>query len=161
MSTHMQTAFAALGRMQSEVTIQPLHPGASAGQRLFFYKRLANEISPYAEEFELEVKKSEEAARLLNKTIFNIVDMLKDPQIRGTTDYDENVHRLRRIAQRWCSERLGDIDKMRSQASQLGRLSRDLRSPFSAIERGFDSLDAISAAGRGLGCRPPKNSLTD
>ncbi|MDT5303793.1 MAG: hypothetical protein QOG79_7217 [Mycobacterium sp.] len=95
MTTHMQDAYAVLKRMQSEVTIEPLHPQASAGQRLFFFKRVAKEITPYAEEFEREAKQSEEAARLLNKTIFNLVDLLSDPQMRQRTDFDENVVSVR------------------------------------------------------------------
>lgn len=142
MAAHMQEAFAALNRMQKEVSIQPLHPGASAGQKLFYFKRVAKEISPYADEFERKAKQSEEAARLLNKTIFDTVDLLSDPRIRETTDYEENIDSLREVPAKVQSI-LGNIDGIRSQVSQFGRMSRDLRIPFSALERGFDSLDAI------------------
>jgi hypothetical protein len=141
-STHLQGAFAALGRMRTEVSIEPLHPGASPGQRLFFFKRVAKEISPYAEEFERNAKQAEEAARLMNKTIFNMIALLADPRIRTMNDWDETVDQLRQVPAQ-VQEQLGAIDSARSQVSTLGRLSRDLRVPFSAIERGFDSVDAI------------------
>jgi hypothetical protein len=142
MNSNMQEAFGGLEKMRREVVIEPLHPSASAGQRLFFFKRVANEIEPYAEEFERKAKQSEEAARLLNVTMFNLVDVLSDPQIRQHTDYAEQVGRLREVPS-MVQARLTQIDTMRSQVSKLGRMSRDLRVPFSAFERGFDSLDAI------------------
>lgn len=143
MSSHMQAAFDAIREMQTTTTtIEPIHPNASAGQRLFFYKRVANEITPYAERFEREANEAEDVARLLDKTIFDIADILKDPHLRRATDYDQNLDRLNELPA-VVRAQLGDINTVRSQVSRLGRLSRDLRPPVAAMERGFDSLDAI------------------
>lgn len=143
MSMHMQAAYAALQGMQSSTAaIEPLHPNASAGQRLFFYKRVANEITPYASEFENEAEAAEEVARHLDKTIFDIADILKDPTLRGATDYNQSLEQLNALPAA-VRKQLGDINAVRSAVSRMGRVSRDLRPPVAAMERGFDSLDAI------------------
>lgn len=141
-SDYLQEAINTLQSMQNEISVLPLHPQASAGQRLFYFKRLAKEMTPYAEQFERKAKQSEEQARLLNKVIFGIVDLLADPKLRGQTDFNENVGRFRELPAT-VEEKFGDLDRLRDQITQIGRMSRDLRVPLSAIERGFDSLDAI------------------
>jgi hypothetical protein len=154
MQTHMQAAYAALaaaarhsrsirGTGTASTTIDPLQPNASAGQRIVFYKKVAEEITPYAEEFEREAQKLEETARLRNRTIFNIADILKDPQSPGAADYDQYLdHLLYELL--GVRDRLGALAMLVSDMSQLARLSRDLRGPVAAIERGFDSMGAAS-----------------
>jgi hypothetical protein len=70
-TAHLQAAITALNTMQTEVAVDPLHPGASAGRRLVCFKRLTKQMTPYAERFERSAEQAEEAARLLNKTMFN------------------------------------------------------------------------------------------
>ncbi|VBA60545.1 hypothetical protein LAUMK191_05573 [Mycobacterium attenuatum] len=142
MTTLLQETVGALNSMRNNVSFEPLRNGASPGQRLFYTKRLANEMTPYAEDFERKAKQTEEAARLLNKTVFNTVDLLKAPQMPVSHDRDETLERLREVP-RTVQSQLAAINSARSQISAIGRLSRDLRVPFAAIERGFDSLDAI------------------
>ena len=56
------------------------------------------------------------------------------------TDF-ENLDQLRALPTQLAA-RLGDYNEQRSQISTISRMSRDLRVPMSAIERGFDSFDA-------------------
>jgi TIR domain len=140
---HLEKAMEALKKIPQEVSVEPLHPGASAGQKLFFFKRLANEISPYAEEFERSAKQAEEAARLMNQAVFNFIDILADPAVANELDREKlDLNRFRQVPAELAA-RLGDYNRLRAQTSRLGRMSRDLRVPLSAMERGFDSLDAI------------------
>jgi hypothetical protein len=70
-----------------------------------------------------------------------IADLLQDPQLRAITDVENIVH-ARQIPG-LLAEKFGNYNEHREQISAIGRMSRDLREPFSAIERGFDSMDAI------------------
>jgi hypothetical protein len=159
---HLQAAMTALSRMQREVTVDPIHPQASPGQRLSYFKRVARDIGPFADEFESEAKQAEEQARLLNKTMFKVIDLLSaDAELRKRTDLEENLDRLGELPNE-LAKKFGDYDKARTQVSAMGRMSRDLHVPMSAFERGFDSLDAIrqligdwAAALEGLAGNPP------
>lgn len=141
MNANLKEAFEALTRMQN-VKVEPLGPDVSNAQRLFAFKQLATEITPYTEEFELKAKKAEEYARLLSKNVFSFVDLLSDPQNQVRPDFSTNVELLRELPTK-VQQQLGGINRVRSQISAIGRLSRDLRAPFSALERGFDSIDAL------------------
>jgi hypothetical protein len=161
--THLNAAFAALNEMQQELAVEPLHQNASAGQRLFYFKRIAKDVMPYAQRFEVSAKQAEEAARLLNQTMFSVADLLADPDLGVATTDLENLDQLREVPGQ-LAQKFGDYNQYRSQIATLGRMSRDLRVPLSSFERGFDSFDAIMelikdwiAAFDDLGDDPPDN----
>ena len=138
----LTTGFQALQDMQTEVLQpDPLHPNASTGQRLFYFKRIAKDMGPYVQKFEQSLKEAEDEARRLNDTMFEFIDLLQDPVLRKMTDI-ENVSQARRIPT-ILAEKFGDYGQFRDQISAIGRMSRDLSVPMSSIERGFDSMDTI------------------
>ncbi|OBJ50555.1 toll/interleukin-1 receptor domain-containing protein [Mycobacterium sp. 1423905.2] len=142
MLTLLQQAADEITAMKDGVSVEPLDQSATNSQRLFAMRHLANEMTPYAERFEAKAKQAEEAARLLNKSIFSAIDLLSLPQMVVGANQIESFERLREVPAQ-VQGQLGQIVTVRAQVSMIGRLSRDLRAPFSSIERGFDSLDAI------------------
>ena len=160
---HLTRGFLKLREMTTNVIQDsPLHPSASAGQRLFYYKRIAKEMTPYVDHFEHAVKEAENDARQLNDTMFQFTELLHDPELRNAVDI-ENVGRVKEIPKA-LAEKFGDYNSYRVKLSAVGRMSRDLRVPFSAIERGFDSMDEImelvsdwTTAMESLGDLPPSN----
>lgn len=138
----LTTGFEALQLMQTEVLApDPLHSNASAGQRLFYYKRIAKDMGPYVQKFEQSLKEAEHEARRLNNTMFEFIDLLQDPVLRTMTDVG-NVAGAQRIPA-ILAEKFGDYGQFRGHISAIGRMSRDLSVPMSSIERGFDSMDTI------------------
>ena len=142
---HVVAAVGTLGRMQREVSVDVLHRDASSGQRLFFLKRIAKEIAPFAAEFDAEAAQAEGQARLLNTSMFNVIDLLNaNPDIRETLSRADGFYKLRQLPA-LIHQIFGDVhyDSVKAQVLAMGRMSRDLRVPMSAIERGFDALDAV------------------
>lgn len=143
-AAHLTTGFQALHTMFAEVlTPNPMSPKASAGQRQFYFKRIAKEMAPFVAEFERSVKEAEDDARRLNDTMFMVVESLQEPTMRGAVDI-QNIGRVKEIPA-VLAEKFGNYGQYREQISAVGRMSRDLRAPFSAIDRAFDSLDEIMA----------------
>jgi hypothetical protein len=140
---HLTKAMTAVNEMPEKVSLAPLSAGATAAQRLIYSKRLASQMTPSAVEFEQSAKQAEEQARLLNTAMFNFLDILKDPVLSEQTDLENiDVDAIRRFPAE-LAEKFGNYNESRAQIAAFGRMSRDLRAPMSAIERGFDSLDAI------------------
>lgn len=139
---HLTTGFQAIRDLGPEVLqANPIHPNASTGQKMFYYKRIAKEMQPYADRFEQYVKQAAGDASELNDTMFEIVEMLRDPFMRQAVDI-ENFGRVKEIPAA-LADKFGNYAEYREQLSAIGRMSRDLRVPFSAIERAFDSMDEI------------------
>lgn len=139
---HVTNGFNQLSEMNLEVLQKnPLHPSASAGQRQFYFKRIANEITPYADEFETSIKAAADDASELNDTMLQIVEMLKDPSLRQMIN-TESIGQVKEIPATLAAK-FGDYQKSRVQISAVGRMSRDLRPPFASIERAYDSMDEI------------------
>lgn len=142
---HIVAAVETLGRMQREVSVDSLHRDASSGQRLFFLKRVAKEIAPFAAEFDTEAAQAEGQARLLNTSMFNLIDLLnEDEDIRETLSRADGFDKMSQLPA-LIHQIFGDVqyEKIKAQILAMGRMSRDLRVPMSAIERGFDALDAV------------------
>lgn len=135
-------AFSVINRMTREVSSQSVGPEVPAQQRLLALKQVANEITPYADEFEQKARAAEESARLMNKSAFTAFDLMENLGAPMTVKPDE-AETLRPLLNA-IIEKLSATPKMRSRMSMMGRLSRDLRVPFATIERGFDSLDAVA-----------------
>lgn len=148
-ATSLSQALDALNTIPRVGSLDPPHAHASTGQRLFFFKRIANEIWPYAQEFERKAKEAEESVQLLQHHVFDMLTLLSDADTELSVTLSdanselsgalENVGRVPETVR----TTLQDISNMRSQVSNLGRMSRDLRVPMSAVERGFDALDAV------------------
>ncbi|MEV0673364.1 toll/interleukin-1 receptor domain-containing protein [Mycobacterium sp. NPDC050441] len=139
---NLSTGFQAVRDMSTNVLQpNPLPPQASAGQRMFYFKRIAQEMQPYADRFEQYVERAASDASDLNDTMFQLAEMLRDPVLRQAVDI-ENIGRVKEIPAA-LAEKFGKYSEYRSQLSAIGRMSRDLRVPFSAIERAFDSMDEI------------------
>ncbi|OCB60084.1 hypothetical protein A5722_02365 [Mycobacterium vulneris] len=137
-----KNAIEVLKRLPEQVALDPIHPNATPGQKLFYFKRIASEMTPIADDFERTAKTAEETGRLLNKTLLEMVDILATPELQFAATMPENIDQFRELPSR-LSKSFGGYDKFKSQMSALGRMSRDLRIPISSIERGFDSLDVI------------------
>lgn len=157
----INAAMEVFNRIPQEVSTDALPPSASAHKRLLAFRKLADDITPYADEFERRAKQAEQSARLLNKTMFSVIHLMSDPIVRSTAIMDD-AGRFRALPEE-LAHKLSVAPTMRAQMSSIGRLSRDLRAPFAAIERGCDSLDAIveivaefSAALAKLADEPPE-----
>ncbi|MGA9674078.1 MAG: TIR domain-containing protein [Mycobacterium sp.] len=140
----LTTGFQALQEMQTQVLApDPLHPNASTGQRLFYFKRISKDMGPYVQKFEQSLKEAEDEARRLNDTMFKFIDILQDPVLRRVADIENmNVSQVRGLPA-LLAEKFGDYGQFRDQISAIGRMSRDLSVPMSSIDRGFDSMDTI------------------
>ncbi len=140
---HLQQAMGAFDTPPEVTSIQPLQPGATEAQKLFYYKRVAKELEPRAAEFEESAKRAEEEARLLGRAIFSCIDILTDPVLSKQVDRENlDLNGFREIPARLTAQ-FSNYDEIRTAVSTLGRMSRDMRGPVSAMERGFDSLNAI------------------
>lgn len=140
-TSNINKALAVLRRMTTEVSSETIGSPTTNKQRLLAFKRLAQEISPYVNEFERRARDAEEAARLLNATVFGLFDMIHGAGVAAQVSADD-ADQLRQMVD-LLSEKLSATPEMRAQMAGYGRLSRDLRAPFAAIDRGFDSFDAV------------------
>lgn len=141
-AAHLTSGFQALNALVDNVLKpNPLNAQATPGQRNFYFKRIANEMKPYVQQFETSIAAAEEDALHLNDLMYELVDLLQDPEMRAAIDL-QNVGRLKQLPAQLAVS-FGDYDSFRHQLSSLGRMSRDLREPLSAFERAFSAMDEI------------------
>jgi len=79
----------------------------------------------------------------MNEALFAIVDLVSTP---GGLDPGDrvpiNLGYVSELSAK-IANKFGAYDQSRAKISEFGRMSRDLSVPFSCVERGYDSLDAI------------------
>jgi hypothetical protein len=129
--------------LQSVVDVfnsEPLPTGASTGQRIIYLNATALRLHGPASEFEEAAIKLEATARSLNAVMFDFVDLLN--KLTLSQPLKLNLTTFRQIPTFWLQQ-FGRYDEARHLISQMSGMSRSLQHPMSAIERGFDSLDAV------------------
>jgi hypothetical protein len=124
-------------------TTKPPAPNASSGQKLTYLNRVSLQMLPSAEEFEAAAEQAETKTREMSDQVFIVFEFLKDPALAAQLQQTD-LTQLRQLPD-VLSSRFGNYDQARTQIAQLGRLSRSMTKPVSAMQRGFDSLDAIRA----------------
>ena len=131
----------ALKAVLSEITREPPPPNASAGQRLAYVNAISMRMREPAATFEAEAKTLENITRELTNIIMSVAEYMKDPIIAQSAKA-EDLSKLRDMGDKLVQE-FKKVDQARAMIVAVGRMSREMKEPISAVERGFDSFDAI------------------
>ncbi|CPW62379.1 toll/interleukin-1 receptor domain-containing protein [Mycobacteroides abscessus] len=142
LTSRINEAMNTLTTMTQEVSPASFAQNIAPQQRILSFRKLANDIVPYTEKFEQLTREAEESARQLSRTIFTLRDAVDaEPQLREQLAAIDTETLRTSLEQ--LSTKLRATPDQRAMFATFGRMSRDLRTPFAAIERGFDSFDAI------------------
>lgn len=140
---NLTVGFAAVQEMFEVAKNDPLHPSATTGQKNFYFKRIAAEMMPYATKFENSVRSAVNDASDLNDTMFDFIEIMRDPVLRkAAVASSADLGRVKEIPA-VLAAKFGNYEAARTQLSAIGRVSRDLRAPMLAIDRGFEGMDEI------------------
>jgi hypothetical protein len=139
----MQAALDALRDVLTPLQREQPPPNASPGQRLFHVNAVSQQMRQPAVDFEREARSLVQATRELTNVIMTVAEYFSDPLFSANVPKAAlDLSKLRLIPD-LVALKFGQYDVARNSVASLGRMSRQMKEPVSAVERGFDSLDAV------------------
>jgi hypothetical protein len=138
----MQAALDALRDVIAPLQREQPPPNASPGQRLFHVNAVSQQMRQPAVDFEREARSLVQATRELTNVIMTVAEYFSDPLFSANVSKRLDLSKLRLIPDLFALK-FGQYDVARNAVASLGRMSRQMKEPVSAVERGFDSLDAV------------------
>jgi hypothetical protein len=117
--------------------------GITGSQRLAYLGLISERLSAPAAEFESSANRLERSTRLLTELLLQVADLMATPLfVNRASGFD--LSQLRKLPDLF-TEKFGNYPSGREVVAAVGRMSRVMKEPVAAVERGFDSFDAIAA----------------
>jgi hypothetical protein len=117
--------------------------GLTGTQRLAYLGLISTRLRAPAAEFESRANRLERSTRLLTELLLQMADLMASPVFVNSAK-ELDLSRLRALPDLFA-EKFGNYPSSRETVAALGRMSRVMKEPVAAVERGFDSFDAVAA----------------
>jgi hypothetical protein len=138
---HLAKAKKAMDEVVAQINRTPPPPNASAGQRLFHINAISERMRKPAEQFEAEAKEMEQITRESTDIVLIFADTMANPVFAASVQKSE-IDKLLQMREQVVQQFEG-LEQARAVVNALGRMSRKMKEPTSAVERGFDSLASM------------------